>query len=61
MDSLQIVKLNCSKVNMHNSGKSIAEIFGNLGAGGLTLFTCYELLQYGLAIPTDGLSLLLPG
>lgn len=48
-------------VNMHNSGKSIAEIFGNLGAGGLTLFTCYELLQYGLAIPTDGLSLLLPG
>ncbi len=48
-------------VNMHNSGNSVSEIFGNLGTGGLVLFTCYELLQYGLAIPTDGLSLLLPG
>lgn len=48
-------------VEMNRNGNSVSDIFNNLGTGGLVLFVCYELLQYGLAIPTSGASLLLPG
>ena len=61
----QIVEENSEMVNkvvsMNEAGSSVADILSSMGPGALALFVCYELLQYGLAIPTGGVSLLAPG
>ena len=45
----------------HDSGfASTMEKLGIPTAAGATLFVLYELVQYGLAIPTEGASLALP-
>lgn len=43
------------------SSSNIIDFVKNLTGAELTLFLIYEALQYGLAIPTGGLSLLAPG
>ena len=48
-------------IELQNLGKSFSDICATLGAEGTIAFIAYELLQYGLAIPTSGLSLAMPG
>ena len=56
-----IEDMNKSSVGFDMSAvESICDELGISVGAGITIFALYELIQYGLAIPTGGASLLLP-